>query len=368
MNILMVTNEFPPAIGGIQTHVDELSQALAGFGHQLDVVTRHKDCSSAKQEKRGKVCVHRIRLAGNHLVYDRQLLGAVRQLSAERKIEIVHVHGMRPLNVCGKLNIPLIFTNHTSSFLKRIQTGPRQQKKMRKLLSRVSMVIAPSPVLVAATKQTGYDHPVHFISNGVDIERFAPGSESRRKSLGIGHRDFVMLFAGRLHQVKGTDTLAAALEMLNLPGLHLVVAGDGEERDKLAAAADSHLGASRVHMLGSVPNTEMPQVYRAADVVVLPSLMEATSIAGLEAMACGMPLVGSRVGGLPQIIDEGANGLLVPPESPSDLVTAIRTLYSDPELRTRMGRQSRKRVVESFSWEKIAKQTEKHYYRLLAHQ
>ena len=365
MNILMLSNEFPPSIGGIQTHVDELSLALSRLGHQVDVVTRLKDKKNAQYEEREGVNIHRIPLATNHLVYDWQISRKIRSLVNSRGVDIVHVHGMRPLAACKNLNLPVVFTNHTSSFLKRVDFGPSKQKKMLKLLRAASLVIAPSQILVDKTIEIGYRKPLHFVSNGVDVNKFCPGKSSLRKDLGLLETDFIIFFSGRLHKVKGVDCLAEAAKYMALPSSHLVVAGDGDEREDFKNMVTQNIGSANLHMLGAIPNSEMPNLYRGSNVAVLPSMMEATSIAGLEAMACGLPLVASRVGGLPYIVDEGISGLLVEPGSPQELGAALRTLYEDRVKMEKMGEKSRQRAVELFSWEKVALKTVDIYQSLL---
>ena len=107
-------------------------------------------------------------------------------------------------------------------------------------------------------------------------------------------------------------------------------------------------------MLGVIPNDNMPDIYRAADASILPSLMEATSIAGLEAMACGLAVIGTNVGGLPVIINDGVNGLLVEPKSAEALAKAIHNLLLDRILAKNMGQEGRKRTLNEFSWPRIA--------------
>lgn len=366
MNILMLSNEFPPSIGGIQTHVDELSLALARLGHQVDVVTRLKEKKIAQYEEREGVNIHRIPLATSHLVYDWQISRKIRSLMNSKAVDIVHVHGMQPLSACKNLNLPVVFTNHTSSFLKRVDFGPSKQKKMLKLLRTASLVIAPSQILVDKTIEIGYKKPVYFVSNGVDVDKFSPGKSSLRKNLGLLETDFIILFSGRLHKVKGIDCLAEATKYMSLPLLHLVVAGDGDERENFKNIVTQNIGSAHLHMLGAVPNSEMPDIYRGSNVAVLPSKMEATSIAGLEAMACGLPLIASRVGGLPYIVDEGISGLLIEPGSAQELGLAIKTLYVDHARTKMMGEKSRQRAVETFSWEKVALKTIAFYRNLLA--
>jgi glycosyltransferase involved in cell wall biosynthesis len=104
-------------------------------------------------------------------------------------------------------------------------------------------------------------------------------------------------------------------------------------------------------------NENMPSIYRSADISVLPSFMEATSITGLESMACGLPLVGTRVGGILVLIDDEQTGLLVGPGDPAGLAKAIHRLAADTELRRTMGERARQRAAEQFSWDRIANET-----------
>jgi glycosyltransferase involved in cell wall biosynthesis len=122
----------------------------------------------------------------------------------------------------------------------------------------------------------------------------------------------------------------------------------------------------RVKFLGAVPNSSMPEIYRACDVAVLPSLAEATSIAGLEAMACGLPLVGTNVGGIPAIVADGVSGLLVPPADPDALAGALDRLVDNAGLRRAMGEAGRCSAQGNFSWPIIARRTAAAYEACLA--
>jgi glycosyltransferase involved in cell wall biosynthesis len=178
----MVTNEFPPRIGGIQTHVYELSKALVKLGHQVCVLTRLRDTSLPQAETREGINIFRCKLLDSHLVYNWQLRRKLRGLISTYNIEIVHVHGMRPLVASKNLGVPVIFTNHTSSFIKRSQQGKNIQQKMLKQLEAASIVLAPSQILVEQTRATGYMGPIKFISNGVDIEKFCQVFQGYGKS------------------------------------------------------------------------------------------------------------------------------------------------------------------------------------------
>ena len=361
MKIVMLTNEFPPSIGGVQTHVYELSKALVSLGHELHVVTRWREKSTPRMEIRDGIYVHRITLAKSHWLYDWQLKQYIKKLNRQGKLDILHVHGMRPLKACAGLNIPVVFTNHTSSFLKRVKQDQKLLDKMAVQLDVAKLVLAPSEELADATRQCGYSGPVKFIANGVDTEKFSPGPSNLRGQLGIPQDAFVVAVARRLYEKNGVLYLADAVAQLNHPRLHLVVAGAGTDRETFENTVQTGGIEDRVHMLGGVANTEMPELYRGCNVSVLPSLMEATSIAGLEAMACGLPLIGTNVGGIPAILRHQDNGLLVEPRSPEQLANALNTLILDPSTCAQMGLRSRERATKEFSWETIATQTMTHY-------
>lgn len=169
---------------------------------------------------------------------------------------------------------------------------------------------------------------------------------------------------GRLIPIKGHAHLLDALAALDVPGVHLDVAGDGELRGALEAKVrDLGLGAT-VSFLGQVsPATE---VIERASVVVVPSLGEGFGMVALEAMERGRAVVASSVGGLPEIVEDGVTGLLVPPADPRSLANALRTLLSDPERVATMGAAGRRRALELFGQERCTDRTDELYRAALA--
>ena len=141
----------------------------------------------------------------------------------------------------------------------------------------------------------------------------------------------------------------------------MVVAGDGFERPELVQLAQTLGIADDVTFLGWVANTELPPYYRAAAVSVIPSLEEGFGIPAAEAMGCETPVVASDAGGLPEVVEHGVTGLIVPRGDSSALAEAIGSLLADPERRTRMGRAGRERALRLFDWDRSAEQFE-HIY------
>ena len=137
----------------------------------------------------------------------------------------------------------------------------------------------------------------------------------------------------------------------------MLLVGDGPDRAKLEARVSQLHLRNSVIFAGSVDNSELPEFYADADLVAIPSLNEATSIAGLEAMASGCAIVASHVGGLPEIVDEGKTGFLVPPSDPEQLAEAMRRLLKAADLRAKFGEEARLRIEREFSWDRIAHET-----------
>ncbi|WP_172975422.1 glycosyltransferase family 4 protein [Microbulbifer sp. THAF38] len=360
----MISNEFPPSIGGVQTHVFELSRALVKLGHSVHVLTRKPTKSTPTTDCYDGVTVERLQLPDSHLLYDWLLRKQIRKQVRERQIDIVHIHGMRPLNACKGLKIPVIFTNHTSSFIKRAQKGKKALRKMLSQLNIASATLAASEILAEKTRETGYQNPVSFICNGVDTNIFYPGDSTIRESLSIPTEAFVIAIGCRLEPVKGVRFLAEAVAAINDPQLHLIIAGDGSETQDIKHLLRNQVKSGNAHLLGNIHNSKMPDIYRAADASSLPSLMEATSISGLEAMASGLPIIASDIGGIPYIVKDSVNGILTKPGSVDDLQRAIRQLLNNRDLSKQMGISGLKMVKENFTWEIIAQQVISHYKQL----
>jgi len=186
-----------------------------------------------------------------------------------------------------------------------------------------------------------------------------------RQRWGVAEHEVLVVIARRLVAKNGVVIAAQAVQHTH-PNVRFVFVGEGAERAAITEVLRNDGSAGRALLAGETPNDLMPEVYRAADIAVLPSLMEATSIAGLEAMACARAMVGSAVGGIPALIENGVNGLLVPPANPPALAAAINQIAEDAPLRSAMGEASRARVLAQFTWQGIAERTADVYQRVLA--
>jgi D-inositol-3-phosphate glycosyltransferase len=199
---------------------------------------------------------------------------------------------------------------------------------------------------------------LHTIPCGVDLELFHPRDRnSDRRALGLPPDQPVLLAVGRLERLKGLDILVEALAQLDDPRPLLLIAGgdaqSGEYREELRAKARD-LGVDEdVRFLGPVAHERLPMYYSAADVTVVPSYYESFGLVAVESMACGTPVVASRVGGLVSTVTDGVNGYLIPWRCPEPFAEKLEVLLHNPELRANFSRSAR-RSVERFRWQTVA--------------
>jgi len=378
MNICIMCQDFPPLIGGIAAHVYELSKALVKHGNEVHAIVPKYPYNLAWEETIDGIHVHRVfqirkRLLSGNLYIPFGIL-KLRSILKKYSIEVVHYHSSYPESIITKFvkDIPVIFTLHDSGFLEMAQKK-RHRRNLEFRLSHVDAVIGPSQELADTPTRFGVSpNKTVFISNGVDPDKFNPEIEGLRirKKYGIASSETIVLCPRRLEPKNGVRYLIDAIPDIvkKFEWVKFMIVGEGgykKERQKMETRIKEFGLESKVIFTGDVPNIEMPEFFAASDIVVLPSLIEATSIAGLEAMSSGKALVGTTVGGIPQIIDDGVTGILVPPRNSELLAKAIVTLLTDKGLRERMGINARKRVENEFSWDVIAKKTLKVYQSLL---
>ena len=238
---------------------------------------------------------------------------------------------------------------------------------MRKAYAGAERVIANSANTQALLRNIGVPEArIVIIHPGVDHDRFRPSAESETTSTRIGLAGHhILLTVGRLQRRKGHDTMLRALPIIarKVPDLHYVIAGTGEEEDRLRTLADEVGVTKLVTFAGHVSDAELPALYQSCDVFVMPNREEAGrdiegfGIVFLEAAACARPVVGGRSGGVREAVVDGETGLLVDGHDPEAVAGAVLSLLGDPARAAAMGRRGRKRVEQEFGWEAIAART-----------
>lgn len=355
--------DFPPVPGGISAHVFELSKTLQKNGHKVTVVTRRSSQQEAFSTE-GRIDIYRVSLRYLALVYGLQIRKFVRKLLPDVQPDIIHIHGMGPLEWYNITHIPLAYTNHTSGYLKRIKKGGmRRIAMLKRHFRKVDLFLAPSEELLHVPFPI--DAQKQFISNGVDGEKFVPNMDTRqsiRRQLGIKDEEVVAIVTRRLVGKNGVIYLARSTGLMKHKAIKFIIIGDGPERQAVEQEFKSNCG-ERAIFLGNKTHDEIVDYYSAADFSILPSLMEATSISGLEAMAANLPLVGTRVGGIPVLIKDGVNGFLCEPADPTDLALKIDQLL-DENFKI-FGKSSREMIDQQFDWQQIGMKTVEAYRSIL---
>jgi glycosyltransferase involved in cell wall biosynthesis len=379
------------------TYVHDINRHLVRRGHQVTVVTPGPR-SLPSHESFDGVEVVRFPLAlPEDLTYGRvaqsrvSLLGKLARLAVmtdyleaqfshtmaaarARKADVIHAHwaiptGPAALLAARRLRLPSVITMHGGD----VYVNPAQgydfptrwyvRPALRWTLRHASALTAITEDCRQHALRAGAPPAsVHIVFNGTDLRRFSPADSGAAPADDrFGPH---MIFACRqLFPRKGIRFLieAAAQLVPRFPDLQLVLAGDGFERPELMQLAERLGIASRVTFLGWVPNAALPPYYRAAAVSVIPSLEEGFGIPAAEAMGCGVPVVATDAGGLPEVVEHGVTGLVVPRGDAQALATAIGGLLEDPERRRRMGLAGRERALRHFDWDRTAEQLEELY-------
>ena len=349
MKIVVHCVYFPPEVGGLESHVHYLCRGLVRRGHDVTVITSLSQPGLAREEVREGIRIHRTPLpARTPPGWFIHAVGSTpRTRAAVRDADVVHAQAFPSLVPCALAlagaSAPLLCTLHTSHFL-RLAKRPVVRTALGKLLELSDYNFAASKEIADVGESLSESVSVEVVVNGVetDIFRPVPPSVERRS----GRRRLVV--PRRLFSKNGVEYFVRALPTI-LAGadVEAMVVGDGPERERLEGIAGELGVAERIEFLGARPHADMPGLLCSADLSVFPSLMEATSVAALESMACGVPVAASAVGGLPQIVDDEVGGLFAPAD-PEALAHAVLRLLGDPALATR-AKTARQRVVSHWS-------------------
>lgn len=348
MKVCMV-GHFPPHLGGIASYTHLLARALQKRGDEVYVVTYpHEDIQNIDGIKVEAASTPNIKgLRGLFFV----LNGArkVMQMVRENDIDIIHAHYLFPPGMAGLIGAmvtgrPFYVTLHGSDvFL--LSSNKILRPLLRLILQNANGVFAVSDAVKKQVLQMnihGLEDKIKVTWNGVDVDEFHPQKQSSfRQEKGIGEDESVILFVGNLVQQKGVEYLLRAKKLME-EDAKLVIVGGGPLLNDLKGMMEYE---QIENVIFTGPRDDVNEIMPAADVAVLPSLSESFGIALLEAMACEKPVVGTKVGGIPELINEEV-GILVEPQDPVGLAEALDKLVGDAALRNKMGKKGRQRALQ----------------------
>jgi glycosyltransferase involved in cell wall biosynthesis len=286
--------------------------------------------------------------------------------------DVVHAHfwmsAWASARACRRLSLPLLVTFHALGSVKRRYQGPADTSPLNRIRVEVAVASAAQRIVATTTdevRELGLlripSAKVSIVPHGVDLEHFTPdGTRDSSPSTPERRSRYRLLSVGRLVPRKGYDIAIEAMTWL--PEAELLIAGGAHampepEHDRLVAVAERFGMADRVRLIGWVARADMPALLRSADLVVCSPWYEPFGIVPLEAMACGVPVVASAVGGILDTVVDSVTGALVPPRDPATLAEVIGTLLASPSRRAELARAGLQRVRSHYSWDGVAADT-----------
>ncbi|MFH8120407.1 MAG: glycosyltransferase family 4 protein [Candidatus Aenigmatarchaeota archaeon] len=383
----------PPTKGGaVEEHIVHLCKNLKEYC-EIQIVDREfskfdpkeiEGIQIARIKSRSLHVHQRIDHIINEILYSKKLNSEL-----FKNVDIIHCHnafvGLKCLKISKKLGKSLVYTCHNGMW---IAENVNLYEKLvvrrieKKLIESSSASIAVSNNLKEnLTKKAKIEeNKIKVIYNGVDTEFFYPRPKSVELIKKLGLEDsFTILFVGRIAPAKGLEFLIHAIkELKHLPLKALIVGpfrymfGENQKTGEISNYAKMLLELvdkldlkEKIIFTGAIPRNDLPKYYSVADLFVLPSVYEAMPIVLLEAMACGKPLIGSNVGGIPELVKDGYNGFIFKPGDYKDLSNKIRVIFEDKDLRRNFGMRSRELAEKEFSWKIIAKKIYETYNEVM---
>ncbi|PQV43482.1 glycosyltransferase family 4 protein [Methanohalophilus euhalobius] len=370
-NIGILSYEYPPNFyGGVGIHVGELTRSLAIGNNQVHVFT--SSVQTLNEQLIRNLWVHgptelhyqtsnNFSAAYKKIQTNINVAAMVKKQFSGGSLDLLHSHGglIQLATTLSKesTQLPLVMTAHSID-INRTKPDGLSVMMESNVVGMVDRFIAVSKSIQEELEQTfGIEHDkITIIPNGVDSETFKhQNADDIKRKYKLDNR-FVVLFVGRNDSQKGVMYLVDAVRRLqkDIPEIMLVMVGQPD------IYHDKH-----ILCLPHVDKHELIKLYSLSDVFVLPSIYEPFGIVLIEAMACETACIGTRVGGIPDIIDHNRTGVLVEPESCASIAEAIDRLYHDPEKRCLMGKRGREKVISYFDWQNIAKKTGEVYQQVL---
>ncbi|HEY3241376.1 MAG TPA: glycosyltransferase family 4 protein [Acidimicrobiia bacterium] len=370
MPSLLVTNDFPPKVGGIQSYLWELWRRLPP-GEVTVLTTAYSGAAAFDAAQ-----PFRIERAGRVLLPTPGLARRIDALAGEVQADVVFLDPALPLGALGPRlrSAPYVVVLHGAEVAVPGRLPGSHRMLARVLHGAVGVVAAGTYPAREAARAAGRGLPTLVVPPGVDVARFHPPAgeaerDATRRRLGLPEDAPLVLGVSRLVPRKGFDVLIAATARLNHggtpgpggAGVHLALAGAGRDRDRLRRRAAAAGLGGRFHLLGRVSDADIAGLYGAADVFAMICRerwggleAEGFGIVFLEAAACATPSVAGRSGGAEDAVVDGVTGFVVAPRDAGAVAAALDAVLSDPDLRKRLGAAARARAEAEFAYDALA--------------
>lgn len=363
--ILIFSTAYLPLIGGAEVAVKEITDRLSDF--EFVMITARLDSKLPAKENIRNIEVHRLGKGNNRDKY-RLIFGGWKKARELGKFDVVW---SIMASYAGFAALRFKKRNPSVQFLLTLQEGDGRFDIYKHVLwcwpyftqifKRADKIQAISSYLAKWAKDLGASCPIEVVPNGVDITKFQYSLSSRtgirdlvtqiKTELAIRESDRIVITASRLVKKNGVGDLINAMKFLNNDA-HLLILGVGELENELNLLSKQKNLEDRVHFLGYIDQNKLPEYLGASDIFCRPSLSEGLGNAFLEAMAAGVPVVGTKVGGIPDFLRDGETGLFCA-NDPTDIAVKINRILNDHALADKLSANGKKLVEQKYSWDII---------------
>ena len=388
MRVLIAGQTFYPAYNGQAIFTTNLAEGLVKRGHEV-LVIRPSLTGKPERNSRHGVQIEAIRSVPLNFLHPDVFYtpfpkNAIRSIFQDFKPNIIHIHDHYPISqtvfrTAKKIGIKVVGTNH---FMPENATPYLPWATKLKpiydwllwrwvffLYNNLDISTAPSKTAVSIVQKNGLKVPTYAISCGIDQDHFHFESNIDREKwllkYGLNPEKVTLIFVGRVDNEKRLDILIQAFQQLKRSDIQLAIAGIGAARKDLEKLVNDLNIEDKIHFLGFVQEEDLPALLNSADIFTMPSEAELLSIATLEAMSCGLPIVAAQAGALPELVTNGVNGYLFKAGDNTDAAIAISTLVNHPERWERMGQASAEKA-QHHNLEYVVQRYEKLYESVLS--
>lgn len=371
MRILIFSTAYLPLVGGAEIAFKEITDRIKNY--QLDLITARFSKRNSKKEKIGNITVYRV---GFGMKFDKYLLPVLGYFRARRLYKKNNYSLIWSISAsqAGLAALFLKLARPKLPFLLTIQEGSSMQRLLRrrfmvwplikKIFRKADYIQAISKHLANLGKEMGARCPVKVVPNGVDVRIFekvltVPKKKKKalKKKLKIKENEKVIVTASRLVPKNAVGDLIESLKDIGFP-IKLLILGAGFEEKKLRNLTKKLNLKEKVLFLGLIPPEEVPKYLAIADVFIRPSISEGFGNVFVEAMAAGVPIIGTPVGGIPDFLKNQETGLFCEPNNPKSIAQPVKKILENKDLREKLIENGKKLVEEKYTWETITQKME----------
>jgi len=367
--ILIFSTTYFPFVGGAEIAVKEITQRLPDW--QFDLITAKIQPDLANFEKIGNVNVYRV---GKGCILDKYLFPWLAYFKAKKLHKRANYQIVQAIMAFYAGLAALFFKKKYPKvkYLLTMQSGDSDffiwlrtwfwYPLYKKIYTKPDYIQAISHFLIKRARKYGYKGKIEVVPNGVHLDLFKLDTEVRPQQK--SDLEFKILTVSRLVKKNGIDDLIKAGQYLKFP-FKIIIIGIGADEEKLKKLAKDKGLEDKIIFKSQIEYSELPKYYALADVFVRPSLSEGLGNVFLEAMACGLPIIGTPIGGIPDFLKDKKTGLLCETRNPQSIAQKIRQILNNEQLRKTLTENGLKLVQEKYDWDLIAEKMNKIFKNLI---